>query len=68
MIAPTVNILMRSLVMATFFVLAHPFKIDPQGKFFRNRSVFFGRWIDLSLGEDGRKKLSEVFGAFAPCL
>ena len=33
--------------------LAHPYKIDPQSKFFRNRSVFFDRWIDLSLGDDG---------------
>ena len=33
--------------------LAHPFKIDPYNKFFRNRSVFFGRWMDLSLGDDG---------------
>ena len=36
--------------------LAHYYKIDPYHKFFRNRSVFFGRWIDLSLGDDGRKK------------
>ena len=33
--------------------LAHPFKIDPYNKFFRNRSVVFGQWIDLPLGDDG---------------
>ena len=33
--------------------LAHPYKIDPYHKFFRNRSVVFGRWADLSLGNDG---------------
>ena len=48
--------------------LAYPFKIDPQSKFFRNRSVFFGRLADLSLGYDERKRLSEVCRAFALCL
>ena len=38
---------------AIALILAHPFKIDPYRKFFRNRSVFFGRWVDLSLGDDG---------------
>ena len=33
--------------------LAHPYKIDPYRKFFRNRSVCFGRWVDLPLGDDG---------------
>ena len=33
--------------------LAHPFKIDPQSKFFRNRSIVFSQRIDLSLGGDG---------------
>ena len=33
--------------------LAHHYKIVPYRKFFRNRSVFFGQWIDLSLGDDG---------------
>ena len=33
--------------------LAHHYKIDPYRKFFRNRSVFFSQWIDLSLGDDG---------------
>ena len=32
--------------------LAHPFKIDPHRKFFRNRSVVFSQRIDLSLGGD----------------
>ena len=36
--------------------LAHPFKIDPYRKFFRNRSVVFSWWVDLPLGGDGRKK------------
>ena len=46
---------------------AHHYKIDPQSKYFRNRSISFCQRIDLSLGDDGRKKLSEVFRAFAPC-
>ena len=29
------------------------YKIDPYRKFFRNRSVCFCRWINLSLGDDG---------------
>jgi len=33
--------------------LAHPFKIDPYRKFFRNRSMVFSQRIDLSLGDDG---------------
>ena len=33
--------------------LARPYKIDPQGKFFRNRSMVFSQRIDLSLGDDG---------------
>ena len=33
--------------------LAYPYKIDPYHKFFRNRSVFQGQRIDLSLGDDG---------------
>ena len=35
------------------FALTYSCKINPYRKFFRNRSVFFGRWIDLSLGDDG---------------
>ena len=35
------------------FFLAQPFKIDPQSKFFRNRSVVQSQRIDLSLGDDG---------------
>ena len=58
----------KGMAKAIPFVLAHPFKIDPYRKFFRNRSVFFGPWADLSLGDDGHKKLSEVCRAFAPCL
>ena len=42
----------HSLTRMAFF-LAHPYKIDPYRKFFRNRSVFFGRLVDLSLGDDG---------------
>jgi len=48
--------------------LAHPFKIDPQSKFFRNRSVFFGRWIDLSLGDDGNCTRPLSSGLSTPCL
>ncbi len=33
--------------------LSCPYKIDPQSKFFRNRSVFRSQRIDLSLGDDG---------------
>ena len=36
--------------------LAQPYKIDPYHKFFRNRSVIFGRRIDLSLGDDELRK------------
>ena len=36
--------------------LAHTYKIDPNRKFFRNRSVFFGQRIDLSLGGDELRK------------
>ena len=32
--------------------LALTYKIDPYSKFFRNRSMIFGRWVDLSLGDD----------------
>ena len=35
--------------------LAHPFKIDPYRKFFRNRSMFLSQQIDLSLGDDGSR-------------
>ena len=35
------------------FYLARPYKIDPQGKFFRNRSMVFRQRIDLPLGDDG---------------
>jgi len=41
-----------SLARMAFF-LAQPFKIDPYRKFFRNLSMVFGRWADLSLGIDG---------------
>ena len=34
--------------------LAHHFKIDPQSKFFRNRSAFQSQRIDFPLGDDGR--------------
>ena len=50
------------------FLLRYHYKTDPQSKFFRNQSVFFCQRIDLSLGDDGSKKLSEIFRAFAPCL
>jgi len=43
--------------------LAQPFKIDPQSKFFRNRSVVFGRWIDLPLDDDGSCTLPLSSGA-----
>ena len=39
--------------MHSLFFLAHPYKIDPYRKFFRNRSMVFSQWIDLSLGDDG---------------
>ena len=39
--------------------LSCPFKIDPQSKFFRNRSVFFSQQIDLSLGDDELRKFLE---------
>ena len=38
--------------------LARPYKIDPYRKFFRNRSMIFGRWVDLSLGGDELRKAS----------
>ena len=47
----------RSIFLGAFLVIP-----------FQNRSVFQSQRIDLSLGEDGRKKLSEVCRAFAPCL
>ena len=53
---------------ANGFFLAQPYKNDPYRKFFRNRSMVFSQRIDLSLGDDGRKKLPEIFRAFAPCL
>ena len=34
----------------------------------QKQSVIFTERIDLSLGDDGRKKLPEVFRTFAPCL
>ena len=46
--------------------LSCPFKIDPYCKFFRNRSVFFGRWVDLSLGDvELRKFLEKRFPNYA---
>ena len=48
--------------------LEHPYKIDPQNKIFRNRSMVFSQRIELPLGDDGRKKCSEVCRAFAPFL
>ena len=42
--------------MKKFQKSVYPFKIDPQSKFFRNRSVFFGRLADLSLGDDELQK------------
>ena len=41
--------------------LAHPYKIDPYRKFFRNRSVFQSQRIDLSLGDDGMSVLPAIF-------
>ena len=42
--------------------LAHPYKIDPYRKFFRNRSVFFGRRVDLSPGVYGAKSDPRAVG------
>ena len=39
--------------------MAHSYKIDPYRKFFRNRSVVFGRWIDLPLGDDELRNFLE---------
>ena len=50
------------------FFLAHPYKIDPYHKFFRNRSVVFSRWIDLSLGDDGSSTWPLSSGQATPCL
>ena len=48
----------HSLTRMAFF-LAHPYKIDPYRKFFRNRSILFSQRIDLSLGDDGLRKSPE---------
>ena len=50
------------------FFLAIAVNFDPYAYFFRNRSEIFSQRIDLSLGDDGRKKLSEVYRAFTSCL
>ena len=44
------------------FNLAHPFKINPYRKFFRNRSVVFSQRIDLSLAMTGAKSCPRSFG------
>ena len=50
------------------FSLAHPFKIDPQSKFFRNRSVVFSHRIDLSLGDDGKSVFPAICRGVLSCL
>ena len=55
--SPQANITEKShpLTRMAFF-LAHPYKIDPYRKFFRNRSMFLSQRIDLSLGDDELRK------------
>jgi len=48
--------------------LSFPFKIDPYRKFFRNRSVIFGRWVDLSLALMGVTCDSGLSGGAVPCM
>ncbi len=53
---PKANIIQKRLICRETnqaFLLAHPYKIDPQSKFFRNRSMIFSQRIDLSIGDDG---------------
>ena len=45
--------------------LSCPFKIDPQSKFFRNRSVVFSQRIDLSLGDDELRKTFKKLSNYA---
>ena len=35
---------------------------------FRNRSMVFGRWVDLSLGDDGMSVLPAIFRGATPCM
>lgn len=53
------------MAKAISFFLARYYKIDPYHKFFRNRSVFFGRWIDLSLGDDGSSLDRYLLGGYS---
>ena len=48
--------------------MCHYYKIDPYKAIVQKQSIVFSRRIDLSLGDDGRKKFSEVFRAFVSCL
>ena len=58
----------KGMANAIPFVFWCPFKIDPQGKFFRNLSEFFGRWIDLPLGDNGCCTRPLSSGGVTPCL
>ena len=49
------------------FLCCH-YKIDPYKAIVQKQSVIFSVGVDLFLGDDGRKKFSEVFRAFTPCL
>ena len=53
---PTSKLPYENTRKTVVFCLAHPFKIDPYRKFFRNRSVVFSQQIDLSLGDDELQK------------
>ena len=48
--------------------LCYHYKIDPYKATVQKQSVIFAAGIHSSLGDDGRKKRSEVCRAFAPCL